>query len=274
MKRKQNATASSLACHLLQLQLHIHQTLQSKDSFTFKNPLLQARQCPSWAIPWPLKTAITPTIKTSVANSDELLQQFLAAFTFLTDACRQSWILALRWLRRCHWDHGLHSIKQWMAHPGRPLTCWMSCSMLSGSSRSMSSLHKRYTLTPCSEPTVPSSEFLSQAKSTRTLLPGSLCLLLLGLGLLACASASEEVAAAPSTLDWPPWLKTSWNISWTCSWGSMLAALQAMLAVTSEPDVPPLMGSSSSTISTAAGGHSGTSSSSKGSCEASEASYS
>ena len=42
MKRKQNATASSLAYHLLQLQLHIHQMLRSEDSFQESIPASKA----------------------------------------------------------------------------------------------------------------------------------------------------------------------------------------------------------------------------------------
>ena len=93
MKREQNATASSLAYRLLQPQLHIHQMLQSED--TFQESIPASKVGPILSNTLATQNCITPIIKTSIANSDELLQQFLTALTFLTDACRQSWILSL-----------------------------------------------------------------------------------------------------------------------------------------------------------------------------------
>ena len=58
-----------------------------------------------------------------------------------------------------------------------------------------------------------------------------------------------------------PWLKDSWNNSWTWSRGNTVAASQAILAVTATPDVTPWMGSSSSAGTSSgntSGGHSGT----------------
>ena len=71
----------------------MHQMLQSEDSFQESIPASKAR--PILTNTLATQNCIPPHHQESVANSDELLQQFLTAFTFLTDACRQSWILTL-----------------------------------------------------------------------------------------------------------------------------------------------------------------------------------
>ena len=222
MNRKQKATASSLACHLLQLQPHIHQMLQS-EYIPSKNPFLQARQSPSWATPWPRKTAFTPIIKTSVANSDELLQQFLTAFTFLTDACRQSWILTL--------------IKTLPLGPWLALdramdgTSWQSLDLFGWAVQFRIlevNVFLAQTMYFDAMFWTNGSKFwvFVASKFDKNTTTGSLWLFLLGLGFLACASVSDEVAAAASsTLIWPPWLKASFLKHFLdLFWESTLAA--------------------------------------------------
>ena len=154
----------------------------------------------------------------------------------------------------------------------------------------MSSLHSRMTLKPFSCPTLPRLESLTQANSNKTSLPGQLCFPFPCFGGLF-----SGLAVAPRQPVCPPWLKTPWKISWTCSCGMMVAVSQAIPATALKPETGDLSLASSSVSNSwrawcgevliwdsasyksswsDGGGHSGTSSSLRGLCDAIEASYS
>ena len=53
----------------------------------FQNPCLDCRQCPTSAKSRPLKTTLTPIIKTDVSYSNKLFNQCCTVFLLFTNAC-------------------------------------------------------------------------------------------------------------------------------------------------------------------------------------------
>ena len=273
MKMWQTSKASLLADRQLQLRLRTHWRSLSANSFpeSTTESKVKPNQCSNFATQscnhhhGPLSRQTSATRMNCAANAS------LSALSWRIRAVNFGYFAGFKC---CHCDHGIRRNNGWntlVKH--QPEQSAVQCYEYSPNQCLPRSVHKPTTFTPCSGPTFPRLESLAQANSNKTSLPTRLCLPLLCFGLFF-----SGVAVAPRQPNWPPWLKDSWNNSWTWSWGNAVAASQAILAVTATPDVTPWMGSSSwagtSSGNTSGGGHSGTRSSSNGSWDAVEGSYS
>ena len=164
----------------------------------------------------------------------------------------------LGFVQICHCDQRRHSMEQCIEQPGNALAWSINCSMLAGSSRLTCSLHKRITWRPCSAPTFPKLESLSQANSKRTLEPFNECRPFNCRASLVVSSCGWAVA--PRLPVTPPWFNDSLKMAWTHSRDKNEHASLATSATTDRPATDERSGGSSCS-SLLSGGHWGTSSS-------------
>ena len=158
----------------------------------------------------------------------------------------------LGFVQICHCDQRRHSMEQCIEQPGNALAWPINCSMLAGSSRLTCSLHKRMTWRPCSAPTFPKLESLSQANSKRTLETFNECRPFNCRASLVVSSCGWAVA--PRLPVTPPWFNDSMKMAWTHSRDKNEHASLATSATTDRPATDERSGGSSCS-SLLSGGH-------------------
>ena len=126
----------------------------------------------------------------------------------------------------CHWLQGLHSMDPWMEHTSKASTWAMSCSMLWGSSKLISSL---VLAQPDNSQTTFMSNFAEVgvlgASKIRTKHPYQCdCV-------FPCHVSEpsfQERQCRRGGQSFPPWWKDPWNIDCASSCGKLAAASQAI----------------------------------------------